>query len=410
MREKLAIILTMALLVGCGGVSTEPGDPIPIKISSPGNNSTLTDPATITAAAGQGYTYSRVDFYIDSDSVWTDISSPYQYYWNVYVYTGSSQHSIYAVGYTADSSYTSAIVNVNVSFTSGFAFVSAYVPGSYAAYGISNYLNVLFAATGPSGLELIDITDKASPGYISRYDSPGLAIKSAVSYPYVFIADGDQGVTRADFSNPDSLIPRGVYTSQAAANDVSVSGNYLFVAENDGVSVLGYSNPTDMNFISKVSMAGQDQPQFVAARGDTAFVAALDKFYIIDCTNPAAPQIVSTYATAGQANCVAVDGDLAFIADGPEGVFTLSIADPTSPVEVARYSTGQNITAVDAGNSTLFAGGSSGGIYALDYSQPDTLTLADQFDTGNTIWQLCFKPPFLYVATSGNVNILRYFR
>ncbi len=190
-----------------------------------------------------------------------------------------------------------------------------------------------------------------------------------------------------------------------------MSANYLYVAENDGVSVVGFSDPNNMNFIFKVDMGGQDQPQFVVVRGDTAFVAALDKFYIIDCTNPAAPQIVSAYTTSGRALCVAVDGDLAFVADGPEGVFTLSIADPASPVEIARYNTGEYMTSVDASNFTLFTGGSSsGGVYALDYSQPDTLILADQFDTGNGIWQLCSAPPFLYVATSGNINILRYFR
>lgn len=411
MKKKLTILfLATALLAGCGDKTTEPGDPTPIRITSPANNSTLSDPATVVAAVGEGYTFDRVDFYIDGDSVWTDLLSPYGYYWDVYVYSGDTQHTLYAIGYSVDTSYTSATITVNVAFVSGFSFVSVYVPNSQACYGVVNYQNVMFVATGPGGLELIDISDKASPGYISRYNSPGLAMKADIAYPYVFIADMSEGVTRADFSNPNLLVQRGVYTSQGLVNDVAVSENYLFVAENDGVSIVGYSDPDNMNFFSKVSMVDQDQPQFVVARGDTAFVAAIDKFYIIDCTIPASPQIVSTFATSGQAKGVAVDGNLVFIADGPEGVFTLSIVDPASPVEVARYTTGQNFSTVDVSNSTLFAGALSGGVYALDYSQPDTLYLAHQFDTGDMVWQVHSDPPYLYIATSGNVNILRYFR
>ncbi|MEE9554072.1 MAG: Ig-like domain-containing protein [candidate division Zixibacteria bacterium] len=410
-RRGLTILISVTVLfAGCSDKTTEPGDPTPIRITSPTNNSTLSEPATIVAAAGEGYALDRVDFYVDGDSVWTDFYSPYGYYWNVYVYSSNTQHTLFAIGYTADSSYTSALINVDVAFTSGFAFLSVYVPSSQACYGVVNYQNVMFAATGPDGLELIDISDKASPDYISRYDSPGQAIKSDVSFPYVFIADMSEGVTRADFSDPYLPVQRGAYTSQGSVNDVAVSENYLFVAENDGVSVVGYSNPDNMNFISKVSMADQDQPQFVVARGDTAFVAAIDKFYIIDFTIPASPLIISTFATPGQAKGVAVDGNLAFIADGPEGVIALSIADPTSPVEAGRYTTGQNFSTVDVSNYTLFAGALSGGVYALDYSQPDTLTFAHQFDTGDMVWQVHSDPPYLYIATSGNVNILRYFR
>lgn len=409
MKTRLAIIfLASAFLAGCSDKTSEPGEPPPIKITSPVDNATLTDPVIITAAAGTGYAFARVDFYLDGDSVWSDSAAPYQYYWDIFVYSGSSQHSIFAIGYTADTSYTSAAVSAYVSLTSGFSLLSAYAPSALAAYGVTNYNNVMFVATGPDGLEILNVIDKSSPTYISRFDTPGQAMKADVYFPYVFIADYSEGVTRADFSNPDSLLQRGIFTSQAVVNDVAVSGNYLYIAEDDGLSIVGFADPDSMNFISKVGMSGQGQPQFVVVRGDTAFVAALSRFYIIDCTTPASPSIISAIATAGQANGVAVDGDLAFVADGSEGVITLSIIDPANPVEISRYNTGQQVITVDTGDSVLFAGALSGGVYALDYSQPDTLSLADQIDTGNMIWQVHADGPYLYVATSGNVVILRY--
>lgn len=404
-----AIFLILPLLFGCDGDNvTEPPEPTPIRITSPSNNSTLEDPVTVVATAGSGYSFARVDFYIDGDSVWSDNSAPYQYYWNIFVYPNNSQHTVHAIGHAADTSHTSAAITVNVVITRGFSFLSAYVPNSLQAFGVVNYLDVLFVSTGPDGLEVLDITNKASPRYLSRYDSPGQALKADLVYPYVFIADYSEGITRAIFTDLDSLVQRGIYTTQALANDVAVSENYLFVAENDGFSIVDFSDPNSMNFINKVPF--EDQPQYVVARGDTAFIAALEKFYIIDCTIPTSPQILSFFATDGLARSVAVIDTFAFIADGPEGVSVLSINDPTDPVEVARYATGEQINAIAAGDSTLFAGGLAGGVYALDYSVGDTLRLIDQLDSGYSVHELHFDFPYLYVATNGKVDILRFVR
>lgn len=410
MRLRFAVIfLILPLLFGCNGDNgTEPSEPTPIRITSPSNNATLEDPVTIVATAGSGYTFTRVDFYIDGDSVWSDTTSPYQYYWNIFVYSGISEHTILAVGHTPDTSYTSARITVDVVVIQGFSFLSAYVPNTFIAYGVTSYLNVMFVSTGDPGVEVIDISSKSSPQYLSRYDSPGQAMKADLVYPYVFIADLGEGVTRAIFTDLDSLVYRGIYTTQALANDVAVSDNYLFVAENDGFSIVDFSDPNSLNFINKVSF--EDQPQYVVARGDTAFIAALEKFHIIDCTIPTSPQILSVFVTDGLARSVAVLDTFAFIADGPEGISVLSINDPTNPIEVARYATGEQIYAVAAGDSTLFAGGLAGGVYALDYSVGGTLRLIDQFDSGYSVLELHFDFPYLYVATSGKVDILRFVR
>lgn len=408
MKVGFAILIAAAILAGgCTSTkTTEPGEPQPIRITNPANNATLSDPVLVSAVPGTGYAFDRVDFFVDGDSVWTDSIMPYQYYWDIFIYSGTSQHTLTATGYTPDTSYTSADVNVNVVLLSGFHYYSIYVPNTQVAYGATNYQNALFVATGTNGLEVIDISSKGSPQYISRYDTQGQVLKADVLYPNVFIADYGGGVTRADFSNPDSLVPRGTYTTQAAANDVAVSNSFLFVAEIDGLSVVSRSNPNNLSFISKLPLTGQ--PQFVVARNDTAFVAALDNFYIINCTNPNSPGIVSQYVTDGQASGIAVTGDLAFVADGPSGVSLYSIADPANPTELSRFNTDDQMVSVDVGDSTLFASGLSGVVYALDYSQPDTLRQIDQFDTGNLMWQIHSDAPYLYVATSGGVLILRF--
>jgi hypothetical protein len=410
MRLRLAIIfLIVPLLFGCDGDNgTEPPqEPVPIRITSPADNATLEDPVTVVATAGSGYSFTRVDFYIDGDSVWSDLSSPYQYYWNIFIYPSSSEHTLYAVGHAADTSYTSATITVNVIVTHGFSFLSTYVPSSGVVEGVTNYQNVMFVATGDPGLEVINVTNKASPTYISRYDSFGLAVKAEAQYPYVYIADRDAGALRIDFSNVNSLALAGSYNTPGQAYDVAVSGDYLYVADLDNLAIADITAPDTLIPVNNISLTG-GEVTYVSARGDTAYVTDVANFYIIDLTNPLLPDILTTYNTSGNAQGIAVADTFAFIADGVEGVKAYSISDPSNPRFLARYGVEQAVSTVDVGDSTLFAGGFSGGVYALDYSQPDTLRLIDQFDSGNIVWQVHSDPPYLYVATSGNVNILRF--
>ena len=412
MRLRLAIIfLMLPFLFGCDGdKGTEPPEePVPIRITSPSDNATLEDPVTVVATAGSGYSFTRVDFYIDGDSVWSDLLAPYQYYWNIFVYPSSSQHTLHAVGHATDTSYTSATITVNVVVIHGFSFLSVYAPSTGVVQGVTNYQNVMFVATGDPGLEVIDVSNKASPGYISRYDSFGLAVKAEAQYPYVYIADRDAGVLMVDFSNVNSLVLVGSYNTPGQAYDVAISGDYLYVADLDNLAIADISVPDTLIPVNNVSLTG-GEVTYVSARGDTAFVTDVANFYIIDLTNPYLPDILTTYNTSGNAQGIAVADTFAFIADGVEGVKAYSISDPSNPRFLARYGVEQAVSTVDVGDSTLFIGAFSGGVYALDYSQPDTLRLVDQFDSGNIIWQVHSDPPYLFVATSGNIYLLRFVR
>lgn len=407
MKKRIFLLLLIpAMFAGCADSTTEPGEQPPIRITDPSNNATLSEPIFVTAAAGQGYTFTRVDFYIDGDSVWTDTGSPYRYYWNVFQYTGTTSHTIAAMGYTADSSYTSDIVNVTVSLTSGFAFLSTYVPNAQVAYGVVNYQNALFAAVGPDGIEVLDISNKISPQYVSRYDSPGQALKADVSFPYVFIADRDAGAIRLDFSDVNSLVLTGRFDTPGLANDIAVSGDYLYIADQDALGIADISQPDTIIALNPVSLT-LGEVNYVVARGDTAYVTDITNLYIIDLTNPNSPDIFATVSTPGQAQSVAVADTFVFVADGTEGVISLSVNNPSSPL--STYAFQQAVSSVDVGDSTLFAGTFGGGVFALDYSQPDTLRVLDQFSSQDLIYQIHSDPPYLFVAGSGGVAILRFF-
>lgn len=407
MKKLIALFLTAALaFTACDDNTTNPPTVItPLRISSPSSGSTLRDKQVIHAVAGEGYSYTRIDFLVDGDSIFSDASAPYDYQWNIFEYESGSSHSLQVRGFTADTTYLSSTVSVQLSFTSGFSLVSTYSSLSQQANGVINYGDAIFVSNGVNGLELIDISSISSPVFRSRYSTSGYALHADIEYPYVYIADRDQKVLQADFSDPDTILPLFTYTSQSQVSDVAVSANYLFVAETDGLSILRLFN---LNPYSRQSFS--DHLNYVVARHDTAFIVGNSSFFIVDCTNPNSSEIIGSYDNLSLAQGAAVIDTFAFVASSGAGLVALSIANPENPRELARYNPGQSIVTVDVGDGILFAGASTGQVYALDYHIAGTISLLHLFNDGNQIKEIDYKDNYLFVAATSNVDILRFIR
>ncbi|UCC80064.1 MAG: hypothetical protein JSW64_01520 [Candidatus Zixiibacteriota bacterium] len=413
MREGLKTFLIPAIIISflvicCDGESTRPEDGIPIRITAPDDGDVLFNPVTIAAQTGSGFSITDVEFYIDGELVWIDNDRPFEYYWNIFGYENNSEHTIMATGYSDTASYTSDTVTVTISLEEGLLFVAAYRPNADWTYGVATYQNIMFVATGESGVEVIDVLDKTFPMYISRFESAGQALKVDVRYPHLFIADFSGGVIRADISDPDSLTEAGLYNIEVQAIDVAVSDDIVFVADQNGFIILDNTLPDFLvSLFRSYLFSGSN---YVTARNDTAYITNLGNLYIINASTPDSPEIVFAYQSPG-ARGVAVIDTFAFVARGDQGVAALSISDPQNPGYLAGYVTQGAVSSVEAADSTLFVGTFSGEVIALDYTQPDTLRLFDNLVIdGVLINYLKFDSPYLYAATSQGINILRFIR
>jgi len=349
-----------------------------------------------------------VDFFIDGDSVSTDMSTPFEYLWNIFSYSTGTNHTLQVRGTTADSAYTSSIISVQLSYTTGLSLVSTYSSLSQQANGVKNYENALFVSNGVSGLDLIDISNLTAPVFRSRYSTSGYALHSDTDYPYVYMADRDQKVWMADFSDPDTLLSMFSYTAGNQVSDVAVSQNFLFVADGNNLSVLRLFNLTPY---TNGTLNLSDHLNYLIARHDTAFIVSNSSFFIVDCGNPnTSLNIVGTFGNLNLAQGVAVVDTFAFIANGGAGLKALSISDPENPRELASYNPGQSFVTVDAGDGVLFAGATTGQIYALDYGTPGSLSLLHSYDGGNQVKEIDYRDNYLFVAATSNVDILRFIR
>jgi hypothetical protein len=124
------------------------------------------------------------------------------------------------------------------------------------------------------------------------------------------------------------------------AEDVEVSGQYAYVADNSGgLQVIDVSDPS-APFIA--GAVGTSLAVGLAVSGSYAYVADDPAgLRIIDVSNPSSPFIVRTVDTPGNARHVVVDGSYAYVADGSPatGLQIIDISNPSTASIVGSVST-----------------------------------------------------------------------
>ena len=81
--------------------------------------------------------------------------------------------------------------------------------------------------TGDSGLQIIEVSDPASPVRLGGYDTPGSATKVVVSGTVAYVADATNGLQVIDVSNPTNCVRLGGYENGASAQGAAVAGSRI---------------------------------------------------------------------------------------------------------------------------------------------------------------------------------------
>jgi hypothetical protein len=177
-----------------------------------------------------------------------------------------------------------------------------------------------YVADGGSGLQVVDVSNPASPQIVGAADPPGAARDVAVSGRHVYVASGSMGFYVVDVSNP--AIPRimGGADTPDRAWGVALSGDYAYVADrSSGLQVVDISTPASPRLVGGADTPGQTWG--VAVSGSYAYVANdLRGLKVANLYNPASPRFVGGVNTPGEARGVAVSESYAYIADYTSGL------------------------------------------------------------------------------------------
>ncbi len=90
--------------------------------------------------------------------------------------------------------------------------------------GLAAAGDYVYVADGESGLSVIDVSNPLSPREVGSFDTPGIALGVAVLGGYAYVADGYGGLRVIDVSDPASPREVGSFDTAGWAVDVAVSG------------------------------------------------------------------------------------------------------------------------------------------------------------------------------------------
>ncbi len=343
--------------------------------------------------------------YIDDENVdgaVTDIA-PWGHLIYFTVYDSASDRSLRVLD-ASDPANTQLITNVwssNKSYGLDIAGQLAYVAASNEGFyvlNISDKYNAIeydflatpgfasdvvvdsrfaYLAAGEAGVHVIDVFDPTNIVLLGTYDTPGFARNLKKQGNTLYVADMDGGLVTLDVADPNnpSYATRMVFGSEKVW-DVDTFGNYVFVATDAGVrSILASSDGGGlMDFSANAYRSTFDGYQCwdVKVQGDIAFVAGgTDGFYTLNVRDPLNPILLDHEPVAGgDLRNLDVEGQYAYLVDNT-GIYVYDVSDPANIVSIA-YEPGGNLNDIDVEGELMYVsfGSSGGGIATLNVSDP----------------------------------------
>ncbi len=249
-----------------------------------------------------------------------------------------------------------------------------------------------YVASGPSGLQILDVSDPAQPRLVSRYGyssgpvlQPG-GCKVAVSGEHAYLAGA--GLEVINIRDPH-------HPTRVGATDSGGGGCWAFAISDThaymagypgegGVSVFAISNPKEPHWVATIPVSAVA----LAVAGTHLYAATWEGFEVWNVASPGQPHRVSTMPLIGRARSLALAGNHAVVAcESTErngqfvgnGLEIIDITDPGNLHTAGSYPTDAPVAAVAvAGHRALVVVGSSLEVIALsDPARPQRLGTYD---------------------------------
>jgi hypothetical protein len=221
-------------------------------------------------------------------------------------------------------------------------------------------------------VDIIDISDPASPNHVSGIDATDAGSALVVNNQKVYFGDAEH-LRIIDVSNPLSPSELGVAALPGTwINDIALAGNHAFISDYHGglhiVDITESSVPT--------LAATYDRPAFangIVVRDNYAYITSLyDGFNIMDISSPASLELVDSWDTKIYARNVDLSGNFAFVAGIPDGLHVVNISNPSMPStnSILEFSSSVQDVAIDGSYAFVTT---TSGLHVVDISNPTLL-------------------------------------
>jgi len=270
----------------------------------------------------------------------------------------------------------------------------------------------LYLAAGGAGLAILDVSDPASPGFVSLINNDyggilGLVKVDNLLYPFSEFYNQPE-IDVSDPQNPQQTEEFDVEGHHSLG--ISNYADYLILANSTyGIRIFDIADKT-LDQVGAVRTIGRVMG--CEAKGDHAFIAAAQNgLKVLDMTDPSIPQVVASLDLLGYANGIAIDGSMAYLAELTEEGATggklevVDISNPLAPVSVGVVELVGEPYDVTIKNEIAYVASQTMGVSLVDVSVPSSPQLITNFDSGGS----CYKVDIVEDYIIGGDGIAGFF-
>ena len=412
-----SIIALISGIAGCDDRTTSSSISTETTIIYPPNGATVGDSITVKVSPGEISNVTRIDLYINGDSMFTDTNSPYRFFWSTHNVTSGEYHTLYAIARTADSLSVSDTITVQVQLASGFHLISEFqTTGSAVTIVPDETGGYVYVAASDAGVKIYDITNLYSPEFASEINTTASAVAVEVWGNYLFVAESGDGVSVWDISDPTD--PDEVHSYDTPGNAINLefdpSDSVLYVADDDALQIIKLDDNFQMQPLA--GLASATSVNDVTINGNYAHLGTADGLRIVNISNPSNPIYVSggIYNTSTATLGIESNGTLDYMANGSGGFAIISIESLSNPLFKVDFDTPGNVqaTAFQSGGAPdkIYVADGSEGISVYRYSDNGTAELTDlhQFETQGSTYDIVYQNGLIFVADNSRFMIMRY--
>ena len=265
--------------------------------------------------------------------------------------------------------------------------------GGSAAH-LALYEDHLFVLNARTGLRAYDVSDPADPTLEqSLFSGTGYFLRAAEGRLYV--SDGGNGFRVFSIAAMPAMPLEGlleVIVLGAAPRQGIVWGG------SGGLVGIDPGAPTGPEVVRTLGTTAQ--PRDVVVRGDTLVTAESEAgMRLVDVA--AAPRTVGRVSTRGSAHAVALDGEWAYIADGPAGIAVMNVRDRFAPAYASHVDTSGLAARAHGSGGRVFVANGPGGLTVTDRSQ-----VLAHVSTQGVAHDVVARGSLAYVATTAGLEVV----
>ncbi|HOJ00173.1 MAG TPA: hypothetical protein PLL88_01025 [Anaerolineaceae bacterium] len=238
--------------------------------------------------------------------------------------------------------------------------------------------NYLYIACGKGGLQILDITNPASPRLVGSYNTRGYTEDVYLKGKNAILADGPNGIQILDVTTPTNPAWVSEAYPLAYTYDVEMSGNTLFAAA--GGSGLLVVDLNDITHPQEKGIVSMDGFLYSLAIADKKMYSAnaWGGLGVIDISDPLAPSTLDAIQTDGWVMDVFIQDSNLLAMDGTDGVRLYSIGGQTPQLQGVYADTGFTYQGILQGKNA-FVTDKEQGLLILDFTSASNPRLLDQY-------------------------------